>query len=70
MIPTGYAEHQIGVRDLLFIHFFTSLSFQSICAIPAGFGYGALVDLADTRQDYVVLVICSGIKITAIAVFA
>ena len=70
MFPGHDPEHQIGVWNLLFVLGFSGFPGYACCSVPAGLGYGSLVDLVYAGQDYVKLMIRSGINETAICVFA
>jgi hypothetical protein len=70
MFPGHYTEHEIGIGDLLFVDFFPGFFGQSGCTITPGFGDGALIDLADIAEDYVVLMIFCRVPEATVCVFA
>jgi hypothetical protein len=70
VIPGHDAEHEIGVGYGAIGYVFAGLATQACCSIAPGFGYGSQVDLADRRQDYVVLMIQGRIQEAAVCVLA
>jgi hypothetical protein len=70
VFPAGYAENQIGVGDLFGINLFTGLPLVTVGTISPGFSDGPLIDLINTGQDDVVLVIRDRITETAVGVLA
>ncbi len=70
MFPASHAKNQIGVGDFTWVDLFTGFSLVTVGTVSACFCYSPLIDLVNTRQDDVILMICDGISITAVGILA
>jgi hypothetical protein len=57
VFPRGDPEHQVCVGDFFGIYDLSGFASDAIGTVPAGLGHGALIDLCDSGQDDVILVI-------------
>jgi hypothetical protein len=70
VFPGHHPEHQIRAGYLFFIDFGAGFLCEPGRTIPAGFGYGPLIDFAHRGQDYVVLMICDRVSETTVGILA
>jgi hypothetical protein len=61
VFPAGDPENQVGIGDFFGIYDSSGFALDAICTVPASLGHGALIDLCDSGQDDIVLVICDSI---------
>jgi hypothetical protein len=57
VFPAGDPENQVGIGDFFGIYDSSGFALDAICTVPASLGHGALIDLCDSGQDDIVLVI-------------